>query len=273
MVFNKLLREYRTKGFEKKKQRTTKLAKWAYFVKDREGLLSFGFDAVYLYFVEGNVSLEHMNDFLRRYEQIYDDEGFDGKDTAIFAYSGNFNTREFRSLAKKVLTNDQYKRMELKKISLTNNIRKYKKLSPARPVKIPLKPDVKKEEIIIPFINEFTNMVLIVNKWTPSKKHRYEEGYQMDLKSYLEYKHGCHVRLEALESKTDLLVNNNFPIEIKKNPNKSEYDRLVGQILRYYKAKENAIAVICDVKSKQLFDDFKNSITNLFPNNVEIIQK
>jgi len=270
MSFEKLLKEYDKKGFEKVKQRTTKLAKWAYFQKDREGIFSFGYDVVYLYFVDGNVTLEHMNDFIQRYDKIYDDVGFDGKDTAIFAYKGNFNTKEYRLLARKVLTNDQYDKMELKKIKESKRV-KDKVIKPI--IKGPDITEIKMADETIPSIKGFSDMTSLVRKWTPSKKHRYEEGYQMDLKSYLEYKCGCRVRLEALESKTDLLVNNNYPIEIKKNPNKSEYDRLVGQILRYYKAKENAIAVICDVKSKQLFDDFKESIKNLFPNNVEIIQK
>ena len=56
-----------------------------------------------------------MNDFLKRYQQVYDDYRFDSKDCGILSYTGNLDTREFRKIARTILDEDQYSCMKLKK--------------------------------------------------------------------------------------------------------------------------------------------------------------
>lgn len=135
------------------------------------------------------------------------------------------------------------------------------------------KPKIMKPKLEVKEADEFSKLISAIKKWVPQKRHGTEEGYQLDLRAYLAYECGYDVRLEALESKTDILVDEKFPIEIKKNPTQKDYDRLIGQITRHFRAKENAIAVICDVRRLEKFKDFKHNISKLFPVNVEIIEK
>jgi len=137
-------------------------------------------------------------------------------------------------------------------------------------VEIPKKeriPKVKEKE------KDFSELISAIERWIPLKRHRNEEGYQMDLRTYLEYKCGYQVRLEKGESMADIMVNNIFPIEVKKNPTLSKYDRLLGQLTRHHRAKGYAIAVICDVRRLEQFEDFKNNVSKLFEKNVVVISR
>ena len=51
-------------------------------------------------------------------------------------------------------------------------------------------------------------------------------------------------KLQGFENYTDLLLNKKYPIEIKRDPTLSEYDRLLGQMLRHNKQYGSAIAVV-----------------------------
>lgn len=120
---------------------------------------------------------------------------------------------------------------------------------------------------------EFSELVSAIERWIPKKRHRNEEGYQMDLETYLEYKCGYQVRLESGETMADIMVNGMFPIEMKKNPTLSGYDRLTGQLTRHHRAKGYTIAVICDVKRLEQFEDFKHNVSKHFDKNVVVISK
>jgi hypothetical protein len=54
-----------------------------------------------------------------------------------------------------------------------------------------------------------------------------------------------------------LLINKKFPIEIKKDPSQSEYDRLLGQMIRHNKLFGSAIAVVTSVSSEDRFKKFQ----------------
>ena len=121
--------------------------------------------------------------------------------------------------------------------------------------------------------DDFSELISAIERWIPLKRHRNEEGYQMDLRTYLEYKCGYQVRLEKGETMADIMVNNIFPIEVKKNPTLSGYDRLMGQLIRHHRAKGYAIAVICDVRRLEQFEDFKHNVSKHFEKNVVAISR
>ena len=109
--------------------------------------------------------------------------------------------------------------------------------------------------------------------WTPLKRHRTEEGYQLDLQRYLQYECGYQCRLEGVEM-ADIVVGDQFPIELKKNPTQAEYDRLMGQLTRMHRAKNFAVGVICDVRRLEMFLDFKQQIDRIYDDgSVAIVQK
>ena len=119
----------------------------------------------------------------------------------------------------------------------------------------------------------FLGLIQSIEGWTPLKRHRTEEGYQMDLRQYLQYECGYQCRLEGVEM-ADIVVDDKFPVELKKNPTQSEYDRLLGQLTRMHRAKNFAVGVICDVRRLEMFLDFKQQMDRIFDDgSVAIVQK
>ena len=97
----------------------------------------------------------------------------------------------------------------------------------------------------------FNDIVEKIEKWNPDRKRIIEEGYKIELRNYLE-KH-FKIEEETGESHPDLLINGKYPIEIKKDPSQSEYDRLLGQMLRHNKLFGSAIAVVTNISSEDRF--------------------
>ena len=113
--FNEILENYENEGYKKEGKRKTKLANYVLLYKEKDGLFSMGHEGIYLYHVEGDVSLAHTNDFLKRYQKMHYDKNFSSDDKGMLSYTGNLNTKEFRKIARSVLDSDEYRRMVLKK--------------------------------------------------------------------------------------------------------------------------------------------------------------
>ena len=101
----------------------------------------------------------------------------------------------------------------------------------------------------------FYEIVSKINAWTPDRKRGWEEGYKIELRKYLEQYYD--VEEEVGESNIDLLLNKKYPIEIKKDPTTSEYDRLLGQMIRHNKQYGCAIAVVTSLSSQDRFLKFQ----------------
>lgn len=101
----------------------------------------------------------------------------------------------------------------------------------------------------------FIEIVDKINYWTPDRKRVLEEGYKIELRKYLEK--SFDVEEEVGDSNADLLINKKYPIEIKKDPSTSEYDRLLGQMIRHNKQYGSAIAVVTSLSSQDRFMKFQ----------------
>jgi len=115
MSFEKISESYKKKGYSRKNKRKTKLAEYAIFLKTEEGFLWDTTSGEFVYHIDGDVTLAHTNDFLKRYQKIYEDMNFGESDKGILSYTGNLNTSEFRKIARNLLDEEQYKNMKLKK--------------------------------------------------------------------------------------------------------------------------------------------------------------
>ena len=100
-------------------------------------------------------------------------------------------------------------------------------------------------------------IVQLIREWHPRQIYKFEEAYKAALGSYLE-KHKLKVREEAVSTRVDLLVEDSIPIEIKKNPDKSAFDRLIGQMERNIKEYGKLIIVICSLQRGDLFNEYKS---------------
>ncbi len=132
MSYEKLIEGYTKKEYKVKNRRTTKIAKWAYLNKEG-GFLSFSSPSAFIYFVDGDVKLAHMNDFVKRLIKLYDDGALDSDDEAIFSHSGALNSKEFRKLARGSMIQDAYKIIKIKKVQSEKPETKKKDKKPAKP--------------------------------------------------------------------------------------------------------------------------------------------
>ena len=80
--------------------------------------------------------------------------------------------------------------------------------------------------------------------------------------------------MEGGATNADILVNGKFPLELKKNPSQQSYYKLMGQLIAHRSAHGSAIAVVCDVKRQQAFDEFRAQIeTHISDGSIIIIKK
>jgi hypothetical protein len=105
----------------------------------------------------------------------------------------------------------------------------------------------------------FDGLVEVIRQWMPNQRYKYEDGYAVDLRSFLQNR-GYECRGEAGVSSADIEVDGKFPIEVKKNPTLTQYDRMIGQLVRHCRSKGCAVAVVCDVKRGDLHADFEHNV-------------
>lgn len=72
----------------------------------------------------------------------------------------------------------------------------------------------------------------VIRGWTPRQKRRLEESYKAELAEYLRSHGFPKTREEEGQSNADILVDEVLPVEMKKDPNQGELDRMGGQMMR-----------------------------------------
>jgi hypothetical protein len=113
-----------------------------------------------------------------------------------------------------------------------------------------------------------------VKEWLPNRRRNVEETYKVELRKYLESK-GYSLSEETGDSLCDLVVNKRFSIELKKDPDTSDYDRLFGQVARHLEHFKIVLAVICDARRgdrHDLFLSLVDKFLNVPPHVVEVIR-
>ncbi len=122
--------------------------------------------------------------------------------------------------------------------------------------------------------SDFNVVLQQIRQWVPLKRYSTEEGYHPDLHNFLRDKCGHVTHLEEGPERADIVVDDRFPIELKKNPTKGEYDRMHGQLLRNECAYGCAIGVVCDVKRLEAFHKFVATVNKAKGNKkIEILSK
>jgi hypothetical protein len=120
---------------------------------------------------------------------------------------------------------------------------------------------------------DFDVLMKEIRSWAPHSRYRSEGEYRIDLYSYLNAK-GYKTRMEEGDTLADILVNDKIPIEVKKSPRSTEYDRAKGQLHKHCKAFNSVIAVVCDVKNRDEFEDFKTDLSDILHKyRFEVIEK
>ena len=121
----------------------------------------------------------------------------------------------------------------------------------------------------------FSRLIKEVRAWTPARRRNSEAEYKIELRKHLESMK-YDLNEEFGESKFDLLVRAEYAIEIKKDPDLAEYDRLFGQVARHLQHQCKVIVLILEATRNDKYDNFTalvDKYLNVDDNSVEIIKK
>jgi hypothetical protein len=120
----------------------------------------------------------------------------------------------------------------------------------------------------------FLRLIKDVRAWTPARRRNSEGEYKIELRKHLESLK-YELNEEFGESKCDLLVRREYSIEVKKDPDLAEYDRLFGQIARHLQHHCKVIAVILEATRKDKYDNFSGLVDKYLNagGSVELIKK
>lgn len=121
----------------------------------------------------------------------------------------------------------------------------------------------------------FARLLKVIREWTPARRRNSEGEYKIELRKHLESLR-YELNEEYGESKNDLLVQSTYTIEVKKDPDLGEYDRLFGQIARHLQHQLKVIVVIHEGTRGDKYDNFAALVDKYFnvgEMSVEIIKK
>lgn len=104
---------------------------------------------------------------------------------------------------------------------------------------------------------EASGVVKTIEDWTPKQRYRKEESYEAALAEYLEGK-GIKAPEQQGASLTDILAKLGIGIEVKLNPDRREYDRLCGQIIRQLAEFGIVIVLIIRPEKRDLLEEYKS---------------
>lgn len=103
----------------------------------------------------------------------------------------------------------------------------------------------------------YNDIIQAIKNWIPKQRYKSEEAYEAGLAEYL-VGLGIHAPEQQGSSLTDILALYGIGIEIKVNPDRSEYDRLVGQIVRQLEEYGLVIALIVRPEKRDLLDEYRS---------------
>jgi len=102
-----------------------------------------------------------------------------------------------------------------------------------------------------------TEIVEVINNWIPKLRFRTEEAYEAALAEFLDGQ-GIQAPEQQGKSLADILAAFGIAIEMKLNPNRDDYDRLSGQIIRHLEEYGIVIVVIARPDKQDMLDEYKS---------------
>ena len=100
-------------------------------------------------------------------------------------------------------------------------------------------------------------VVQTIKEWIPKQRFQYEEAYEAALAEYL-VAQGIPAAEQQGMSLTDILAAHGIGVEIKLNPDRGEYDRLAGQIMRQLEEFGVVVVLIVRPDKRDLLDEYKS---------------
>lgn len=264
------------KGFEIAKRKTLKYGKTVYLRKKKGGVSGFlgSYDKTYLYFAEGDSNIRNITEFLNDYRKFYNDNEFDASDRGYFLVSGTFDKADFNKLR-----NGLYKSNELKNSIVVRQVESQvlKQKSEFQQEKIKEKivereitrTNISTEKISFPQVVKTVNSIDFIS----SNKER---EYENQLYQYL-LARGFDVQHEKSRrgARFDLVIGNDeIAVELKVIKGASQFDGLVGQIMRYKNDFNKIIIVLRDeLRNPSVMKQETKRLEQIDPENIAIVIK
>lgn len=104
-------------------------------------------------------------------------------------------------------------------------------------------------------------VVETIKEWIPKQRYKQEESYEAALAEYLEGK-GIGAPEQQGASLTDILAVQGVGIEVKVNPGRGDYDRLVGQIIRQLEEFGVLVVLIIRPDRRDLLEEYKSKFAH-----------
>ncbi len=101
-----------------------------------------------------------------------------------------------------------------------------------------------------------SDIIKVIEGWLPKQRYKQEEVYVATLAEHLEGK-GIKAPEQQGTTLTDILAVHGIGIEVKVNPSRGEYDRLLGQIIRQLEEFGIVIALIIRPDRQDLLEEYK----------------
>jgi len=245
-VLDKEILKYEKRGFTVAQKRTLKHGSRILLERERKGFLSSGFDCIYIYYVNGDSTMDNLRECFKDYERFYETEEFDESDKGFYLCSGNADEKLFKDLRKAMIRDDDV-RNSIKLISLGKvTEEEVEEEQPRR--------EVEKATAGI------SEILARIKKFTIHKKPKTEKDLDSMLVSYLSaFYRDIQTQVAYQNAKIDAQIGD-IGIEIKFQPSASEFDRLYGQIDKYLKSLEKVIVIIGYERTRELTESFEKRV-------------
>lgn len=276
-VLENEITKYKKKGFKPRQKRTLKYGKRVYLKKERGGISGWlgGFDALYIYYAEGDSNTNNIREFLKDYSRFYEKHDFDTGDKGKFMCSGKMDKRLFRDLKKALVRDEDISRTISVKTLPRVVIEKRKKVIEEEKIK----ERITEREITRRKVTEerisFRGVLGTIKK-TQFIKAKKERGYENQLYQFLRAKKYpvVHERLRTGARFDLVLGEDEVAIELKIIKSSGQFNSLYGQIARYKDYFEKVVIVLIDeMRNPSVMNSEIKRLQKIDPKNIVVITK
>jgi len=247
-LLEKEVLKYEKRGFKVVQRRTLKYG-YRIFLKKEHGFLG-GFEGVYIYYVDGDCSVDALRECFKDYVKFYEDQEFGRGDKGFFICSGTVDEKLFKDL-RKAMIEDEDIRKSIKIMILGGKSERVGREKEASK----LAESVSKERLV-----KAEDIIKQIKKFSPPRAPKSEKDLQNMLISYLQaYYPSIQTRMAYERAEIDATVGD-VGIEIKYQPSASEFDRLYGQVDKYCRYLSKVIIVIGYQRSQEYTESFERRL-------------
>lgn len=260
-AFENELKKYKKRGFVIKKKRTLKYGKKYILGKDKSGLsgLIGAFDALYIYYADGDSNAKNIPEFLKDYRKTHEKNDWDMSDKSIFICSGSLNRELFKEFRDALIRDSDLRKTINMKVIKEAVARKKKRVVEEETIREKnTEMEITRRRVTEKHIST-RGLINKIKKFEPHVRTKKEKQLENMLVSYLQANYDVQTQMNYGRAIIDAQVGN-IGIEIKHAPSSGDFDRLYGQIEKYLDRLEQVIVVIANEKSKEITKSFQQRL-------------